>query len=191
MFLFKKVFLICCLTLISAQSLSTSLYEESKFKALHEDKKAFDVGDGITILIYENAQAATSSGEGNSADVSFSGGAFVDERDWSGGLKIGSSEGGDAATNRKGYVKAQMTAIVIGSGQDGNLIIDGVQKVRINEEEQIIRVRGRVRIEDISSQNTIASFRIQNAVISIDGEGEVTQGKEGNVFVRMLKWLGF
>jgi flagellar L-ring protein precursor FlgH len=190
MFQFKQYFIFGVCIAISHCAFATSLYEESNYKALYEDKKAFSTGDGITILIYENTKAVTSAGEGSSGDMSFSGGASVDERHWNGGLKLGSSNNGDAATNRNGFVRAQLTAVVIGRDDHGALLIEGVQKITINEEEQIIRVKGKVRIEDISSLNTVASYRIQNAEISIDGEGEVSAGKNGNVFTRLVRWMG-
>lgn len=184
-----RLSIVCLLTTPAVSA--KSLYQENGFKPLHADKRAFAIGDSITILIYENAQAATSAGEGRQADVSFSGGASIDERNWNSGLNIGSSGGGDASTNRNGFVKAQLTAVVVSTGQKGVLHISGEQKIRINDEEQIIRVSGSVRGEDISHLNTVSSFRIQNAVISIDGQGEISKGKEGNVFVRLFKWMGF
>lgn len=188
---FRTFFIILFLCGYTFNVFATSLYEEEKFRALHEDKKAHSLGDGLTILIYESTQATSSAGEGSSGEFKFSGGASLEERNFNAGVNLGSSNSGDAATNRNGFIRAQLTAIVIGSDENGSLIIEGKQTITINEEEQIITVKGKVRIEDITNQNTIASYRIQNAVISVQGDGEVSSGKNGNVFTRLARWMGF
>lgn len=170
---------------------ATSLFNASDFQALHEDKKAFRVGDGITILIYENSQATSSAGDGSRGDFGFAGSANVDDRNWNAGLGLNSSNDGEASTNRNGFIKAQMTAVVVSVDDHQGLMIEGEQRITVNEESQVIRVMGRVRPEDISNNNTVPSFRIQNAVISFDGAGSVSDGKDDNVFTRFAKWLGF
>ncbi|WP_199611750.1 flagellar basal body L-ring protein FlgH [Flocculibacter collagenilyticus] len=189
MYLFK-VLLVGVLLFASVNISATSLYNEKTFKSLHADKKAFKVGDGITVLIYQSVQAKSSAGEGSSGDFKFSGGATVQDRNWNAGMNLGSSNKGDAATNRNGFVRAQLTAMVVNVGDNGLLFIEGSQKITVNDEEQIIAVKGTIRTEDISNQNTIASYRIQNAEIAIDGQGEVSSGKNGNVFSRLVNWIG-
>ena len=169
---------------------ATSLFEEASFKALHADKKAYRIGDGITILVYQSVQANSSAGEGSSGEFNFNGSAGVDERRWGADLNLGSSNNGDAATNRNGFVRAQLTAVVVSKDENDTLTIAGSQKITVNEELQLITVKGRVRAEDISNENTVPSYRIHNAELSINGEGAVTKGKDGNVFTRFAEWLG-
>lgn len=168
-----------------------SLFDANQYQALHEDKKAYRVGDGITILIFENAQATSSAGEGSSGEFMLSGNASVDERNWNTGLNLGSGNDGEASTNRNGFLKAQITAVVTHIDSNNNLFIEGKQTVSINEESQVIKIQGRVRVEDVSNANTVPSYRIQNAEISIDGDGSVTNGKNSNLLARFVKWLGF
>ncbi|MFC3121534.1 flagellar basal body L-ring protein FlgH [Agaribacter flavus] len=174
-------------TIASAQS----LYDETKFKTLYADKKALNVGDGITILVYQSLQATSSAGEVSEGQFGFTGSASVDEKNWNRGLSLGSSNEGNAGTNRNGFVRAQLTAVVIGKFDEDTLVIEGTQKITVNEEQQTITIKGNVRLEDISSDNVVPSFRVQNAEILIEGEGEVTSGKNGNVFTRFIEWLGF
>lgn len=179
--------MLLCSSFVSAQS----LYDEAKFKALHADKKAVDIGDGITVLVYQNVQATSSAGEVSEGQFGFNGGASVDDRSWNSGVSIGSSNEGNAGTNRNGFVRAQLTAVVVGKKDNDTLIIEGTQKITVNEEQQIITIKGNVRLEDVSNNNMVPSFRVQNAEIVIEGEGEVTSGKNGNVFTRFIEWLGF
>ena len=167
-----------------------SLFDPQSFRSMVADKKAFAPGDSITVLIYENAQAGSSAGEGNKGDFSFTGNAGVDDKRWSAGVGVGSQNNKDAATNRKGYIRAQLTAVVTEVNGQNHLLIKGQQKIRINKEEQTISIVGVIRPQDISGDNTIPSFRIQNAQISIDGQGSVTSGKDGNVLSQFFSWLG-
>jgi flagellar L-ring protein precursor FlgH len=150
---------------------ATSLFDEKEYEALY-------------------VEANSSAGQGSQGDFSFSGDANVDDRNWAAGVNLGSSNNGDAATNRNGFVRAQLTAIVVEKDEYGGLIIEGNQKITVNDETQTVRVKGRVRPEDVTTDNTVASFRLQNAEISIDGDGSVSKGKNSNVFKRFAKWLG-
>jgi len=190
MLTFKKLILISVFFFANS-AFAKSLYDENTFTALHADKKAVFIGDALTVLVYQSVQANSSAGEGSQGEFNFNGGANVDERNWQAGVNLGSAKSGDAATNREGFVRAQLTAVVIGKDKTGLLTIEGTQKITVNEESQMITVFGVVRPEDITNQNTVASFRIQNAEISINGTGEVTRGKNGNVFTRLLQWMGF
>ena len=191
MFRFNRYIFLLGVFLISSEIMAQSLFDSVRFTALHADKKAYFVGDSLTILVYQSVQANSSAGEGSRGEFRFNGGASVDERNWDAGVNIGSENSGDAATNREGFVRAQLTAVVVATGPSGLLHVEGTQKITVNEEQQTISVKGIVRPEDISAENTIASFRVQNAEISINGNGEVTTGKNGNVFTRLIEWLGF
>lgn len=191
MFQFKKGLQLFVVLLISVNAVAQSLYDESRFTALHADKRAQFVGDSITLLVYQAVQANSSAGEGSRGDFRFSGGATVDERNWDGSVNLGSTSSGDAATNREGFVRAQLTAVIVATESSGLLHIEGKQTITVNEEKQTITVKGTIRPEDISAQNTVPSFRVQNAEIAINGSGEVTSGKNGNVFTRFIEWLGF
>ncbi|UAA37597.1 flagellar basal body L-ring protein FlgH [Paraneptunicella aestuarii] len=188
----KLVLMTLVLNLFASHSaMAGSLYDANRFQALYEDKKAYRVGDGITILIYENAQATSSAGEGSSGDFALAGTASVDERNWGAGINLGAGNDGEASTNRNGFLKAQITAVVTHIDENHNLFIEGTQTVSINEEAQVIKIKGKVRKEDVSAANTVPSFRIQNAEISIDGDGSVTEGKNSNLLARFINWLGF
>lgn len=186
MYLFRcvLVFVVAC------QANATSLFQADKFNSLVADQKASSLGDSITVLVYENAKAGSNAGEGSEGNFSVSGNAFVDQRNWSSGLALGNGNNTDASTNRSGYIRAQLTAVVTRVEPGGNLYVEGKQQIRINEELQTITLAGTVRPQDVSGNNTVPSFRIQNAQIGIDGQGSVSDGRNGNVFTRLFRWLG-
>lgn len=169
----------------------TSLYVKDDFSSLFADSKANRVGDLVTIIIVENVEAGSSAGDGTKGAFNFNGGLSTGNRGWRGELGLGSARSGEAATNREGYIKARLTAKVVSKDDNGMLVLFGRQSISINGEIQHVTVEGTVRPTDIDTQNIVPSFRIQNASISIEGEGVVTSGKRENVFVRFIRWAGF
>jgi flagellar L-ring protein precursor FlgH len=56
---------------------------------------------------------------------------------------------------------------------NGNLFIEGRRRIRLNDEDQVMLLRGVVRPEDIESNNQISSMLIANLAISYEGKGLV------------------
>lgn len=168
-----------------------SIWQASSI-ALTEDGKARRIGDIVTILVTETAsaskQAATATGRSSelSAGIpAFMGleGAGILLNNLGGkeanlskliDASASSKFDGSGSTSRKESLTATISAKVIDVLPNGNLKIEGRRNVRVNNEDQIVTVRGTIRQRDISAENTINSIFIADAQISYSGEGIIS-----------------
>lgn len=167
-----------------------SLFTESEYKPLYADKRAFRVGDSLMILISESAKAESKAATGSERDTSISASARDSINQVGVGLGVGAGSSGDARTARQGFLNARLAASVVGKTDIGHLVIRGEQSIVINGEEQKITIFGKVRPEDIHKDNTIPSFRINEAKIEFSGDGVVSDAQKSGIVYRILSWLG-
>lgn len=84
------------------------------------------------------------------------------------------SNEGTGSINRSEAITMTMAALVTQTLPNGNLVIGGHQQVRVNGELRDLQISGIVRIEDITSDNTVNLTQIAEARISYGGRGTMS-----------------
>ena len=166
------------------------LYTRDNWANMASDNRAHEVGDIVTVVIFEAASATnrvgTRSGKNTSIDGDFGAGG-VDETISFG---LGGTYRGIGETERSDRFAATMAAQIEEILPNGDFIIVGEQNLVVNGEKRDIEVRGQIRPIDISSDNTVASSRLANAMINYDGEGFATRSAKPGLLNQLFSFLG-
>lgn len=154
------------------------------------DRRASQLGDLLTVVIEidEEAEMRNSTQRTRSGSESVEvGGVFGIGPDEIGELKGldgtfdvtgDSSYRGNGTTRRNEKLTLRVAATVVDVLPNGQLVIQGDQEVRVNNELRELRVAGIVRPGDISRYNEIPYDRIAGARISYGGRGQITAAQQ-------------
>ena len=150
------------------------------------DRRHFEVGDIITVLIDE--QTIASADRSNVAADDRTSVLALD-----GGFRsgAGSSTGANASirsTNsadsrqrgqarRSDRLAAKITMRVVEVQPNGILRLEGSKSLHIDEGEQSITLSGMARAHDVSSRNVIESWRLADAQIAYSSNGKFAEPK--------------
>lgn len=176
--------------LVAGSACATDVYQEGQYRALVSDVKAHRLGDSLTILVLETSSAAQSADTNAKRDteVGVAVNSATRSKKFSGSLN--NDFAGAAKTQRAGKLLAQITVNVVGVEENGDLRVAGEQLVEVNDEQQMIRLEGKVRPQDIAENNTVVSNRLADARIHYAGDGVLADGQKPGFITRVLTWLG-
>ncbi len=182
--------LFCLIALPAANASADSLIDPDSYTALVSDKRAFRIGDTITIIIAEQTTAESRADTGRSRDINIEVAGNDTTRSPELGFDLDSSQNGAAITRRTGGIRGLITATVVELNDIGHLVVEGQQVLIVNGEEQSIRVIGTLRPEDIDNSNTVPSSRLTNSRIEFTGDGLVSQAQKPGLIGRVFRFLG-
>lgn len=188
--------LLIAFLLISAPAAASDLYTPGGWSSLASDRSSRNIGDVLTVVIYENSTATNSAENVASKSSSFQGQISAGSPVTGGGLNeaasLGLAHGMDngASTSRAGQMVAQISVTVDQVLPNGDLHVAGNQVLNINGEKTKIHVAGRVRLADITASNAVLSSSLADATIDYDGAGFVSNSSQPGLLNRALNWLG-
>ena len=172
---------------VTAQDANQPLLQRSLFA----DRKAHRTGDVLTVLITEQAAAtATARTRADKEETVFGNINQPDERPWHIDLNFGNDFDGGGQIQRTGRLVAKLAVVVDGVDDDGNLQIIGEQNISVNNEKQRIALSGTVRPEDVTPDNTVASWRIVNAHIEFKGDGILARKQSPGLLTKLFDLFG-
>ena len=170
-------------TSISEKVIDGSIYSGGMNDGLFGDRKAYRVGDLITILLREQTSALKSA-ESDISRTSVndslsplqvtklgSGGAFPLSTDST--LDSTISNVGEGSQSQSNELGGDITVSVVRVLPNGNLVVRGEKLIVLTHGDEYVQVSGVIRPDDIQPDNTILSKRIANAQITYSGDGEM------------------
>jgi len=144
-------------------------------------------GDLVTVLVDEAMQSQIDAQTNTSAsrEVSFGVDALlgVDTQILGNNSSMGESislgfsgdskHAGTGEVARSNRIVSTITCTVTEVTPNGNVRLQGVKRIGVNYENQFLALRGVVRARDISTDNTVVSWRIGDVEIDVGGRGVV------------------
>jgi flagellar L-ring protein precursor FlgH len=168
------------------------MLDETTYRSLVAETKAYRAGDVLTVVVQESATAAASADLHSQRDFTASAQATsyrTGAHTVSAGT--GSASDGTGTTERSGKLLANVSVRVKEVNSNGDLVVAGQQSLKINGEEQRITLNGVVRRRDIGDDNTVLSSRIADARIRFDGAGFVNDQSKPGWIARFFNLLGW
>ncbi|MCE1238284.1 MAG: flagellar basal body L-ring protein FlgH [Hyphomicrobiales bacterium] len=172
-------------------------------RAFFKDQRARRIGDILTVAvtITDKAKIANTTGRSRTeTDATTVGGApgvlldtLLVPNNMSASNLIDNStktsQTGTGSVDRSETLSTNVAAIVTQVLPNGNLVIEGRQEVRVNNEIRELIVAGVVRPEDIASDNTIESAKIAEARIAYGGRGQITDVQQARYGTQVMDVL--
>jgi flagellar L-ring protein precursor FlgH len=193
---FRKAALMVALFASVCGASADSLWKAGSRSAL-SDKKATAVGDIVTIVVQESASTSKQNNTktSKSAEVDASIASFLYGPAASGLLTKGgqypalkasskNSFDGGGQINNSEQINARIAVRVIDVLPNQSLIVEGRRRTAFSGEKQEIVLRGVVRSDDISTMNTVLSYNVADASISIVSSGTVSDTQKKGWFTR-------
>jgi len=158
-----------------------AIYRAGTELSLYSDHKARNVGDLLTITLFENTAAQTNANtnlnKNNSIDIA----APIVFGDAAAGKSLGISASakrgftGNGKSVQSNRLQGQVTVTVIQRLPNGNLVVAGQKQLRLNQGNELVQIQGIVRPLDIAPDNTVLSSKVADARIAYGGRGALAQ----------------
>ena len=187
-------------TPLPAAANNGSIYQAGFEQNLYGDRKAFRVGDIITITLNEKTQA--SKGANSQIDKTsktsigltslFGAGLSTNNPVGSGDLSLNAGYSGDRATNgasksgQSNSLTGSITVTVADVLPNGIIAVRGEKWMTLNSGDELVRIAGLVRADDIATDNTVSSTRVADARITYSGTGAFADASQPGWFDRFF-----
>ena len=178
-----------------------SIYHDAQSMELFTDPRAHRVGDILTIILMESTQASkkatTSTSKTDSVAIAsptiLGQTAILGGKPASIGLDGKNAFAGAGSSSQSNQLTGQITVTVSKRLSNGNLMVRGEKWLTINQGQELVRIAGIVRPQDIGQDNSIASTRVADARISYTGRGSLADANSQGWLSRFFnsKWMPF
>ena len=167
-----------------------SIYNVAFSDSWFGEKKAFRVGDIVTVVLDESVDADTTTKNTASRKTKTDVLSPLQLAKWGspGGLLSSDlqeenevSSTGSGVIDQSATLTGTMTAQVVEVYPNGNLLIRGEKIVNFSSGSEVVQVKGIIRPQDVQPDNTVQSKRLASAQITYKGVGP-------NANVQKIPW---
>ena len=179
-------------TPLPAAANNGSIYQAGFEQNLYSDRKAFRVGDIITITLNERTSASKNAGsqiqKNSNANIGLTSlfGTTPNTNNPFGGGDLSLEAGYNGERTTKGDSKATQGNTLTGSITvtvaevlpNGIIAVRGEKWMTLNTGEELVRIAGLIRADDIATDNTVPSTRVADARITYSGTGSFADASQ-------------
>lgn len=172
-----------------------SLWKDETSHSMFADKRARAVGDILTILVQENTSSSKENGTKTSKSTGLdaaintflyspAASGFMTQGGQLPAIKMASKntfDGGGQIQNSE-RMTARIAVKVVDVLPNGSLVVEGRRQTKISGETTDAILRGVVRQEDISANNTVFSYNVADAAIQYLSKGPVSDSQRKGWF---------
>lgn len=187
-------------TPLPAAANNGSIYQAGFEQNLYSDRKAYRVGDIITITLNESTKAskAAKSEIDKTSDTSVGltslFGSSLTTNNPLGGSDLSLNAGynsdratkGDSKANQSNSLTGSITVTVADVLPNGIIAVRGEKWLTLNSGDELVRISGMVRADDIATDNTVSSTRVADARITYSGTGAFADASQPGWFDRFF-----
>ncbi|MEC8860890.1 MAG: flagellar basal body L-ring protein FlgH [Pseudomonadota bacterium] len=169
-----------------------SIYQAATATNLYQ-RRAYRLGDVLTINLNESTTASKSAGTSYSrdssntvADMTLFGSSIDTNSSLGGSAEFDGSSNSDQSNQLFGNITVTVTDVL----PNGLLEVRGEKWLQLNRGAEYIRISGLVRKEDIASDNSVPSTRIADVRIAYSGTGTLADANEPGLLSKFFvsKW---
>lgn len=174
-----------------------SLYRHQYTMTLFQDRRAYRVGDVLTVQLSEETSSSKKAGTqfGKNSTVDFAAPTIGNKTYNEFGVSLDGSRNfdGSASSSQGNKLQGAITVTVHEVLPNGVLRISGEKWLRLNQGDEFIRLTGIVRVDDISRSNQVSSQRIADARITYAGRGALADSNAAGWLTQFFNspWIPF
>lgn len=166
------------------------LFNANYAMALFQDRRAFRVGDILTITLDEQTRSSKKAGTSfdKSSDVSMGIPNLFGNSYPQGEVSVGGTRdfSGGSSSSQQNSLSGSITVMVDEVMPNGVLRVRGEKWLRLNQGDEFIRLSGLVRVDDIDGNNQVSSQRLGDARITYSGRGALADANEAGWLTRFF-----
>lgn len=175
---------------------SGGLFVAETVRSLTSDRRALRPGDLLTVNLQETTRASKKADTqmGKGANIAVKPGILAG-RALKTDIGVGgqSDFSGSAASSQQNALFGAITVVVHEVLPGGVLRVQGEKRLHLNQGEEMVRLSGYVRTDDIDANNQVSSLRIANANIVYAGQGTLADVNNAGWLSRFFvsPWMPF